>query len=360
MKNNGILDDSKYESEMKNSKSRIINDENEEVNKLKLELKNTLTILKSYEEQNLKLSNGEKKLKTLYIKKEKQYLENEKKLKDEIKSLNKKIIYYEEKLKKVSNLGNISMNNNTTNIIKPSSSSTTFKDELNSNAYSSGRSANHSNRKNSTSSLSASSSIDKIERYLRNKIRSKNSNLNPNQNIVNNMKKGKSKNNNILFSKKSDEFLTKLLMNETNINSSGQKKKFHNRHKSLENNNKLLRNKHSSIFKDIINSSVNNSKLNTNRSGNNNSQKNSNNSSLKSINNSKNEHIEMINNINIYTNTLKQDNHNVYYKSNIANSINNSSTNKNIVNHIYNNNKNNNNNRNNQESLKSVNSTNLF
>ena len=68
----------------------------------------------------------------------------------------------------------------------------------------------------------------------------------------------------------------------------------------------------------------------------------------------------MINNINIYTNTLKKDNHNVYYKSNIANSINNSSTNKNIVNHIYNNNKNNNNNRNNQESLKSVNSANLF
>jgi hypothetical protein len=63
------------------------------------------------------------------------------------------------------------MNNNTTNIIKPSSSSTTFKDELNSNAYSSGRSANHSNRKNSNSSLSASSSIDKIEIYLRNKIR---------------------------------------------------------------------------------------------------------------------------------------------------------------------------------------------
>ena len=39
------------------------NKDSEEYNELKLELKNTLLILKKYEEQNLKLSDGEKKLK---------------------------------------------------------------------------------------------------------------------------------------------------------------------------------------------------------------------------------------------------------------------------------------------------------
>ena len=357
-KKGNILDDKDFEDESnyKSNKSKILNEnsKDDEMNEIKLELKNNLILLKSYEEQNLKLSNVEKRLKNLLVKKEKEYLDNEKKLKEEIKILNKKIIHYEEKLKKISNLGNVSFNNSS-NAIKPSSSSTAHKEE-NSNVYSGGRSANHSNRKNSSTSLSASSSIDKIERYLKNKILNKNSKFNHNQNIINNMKKGKIQNQSLL-SKRNDEFFSKLLMNESDINSSSQKKKFHNRHRSLENNNKLLRNKHSSIFKDIINSSVNNSKLNTHRNGNNNSRKNSNNSNIR--NNSKNEHIEMVNNINIYTNTLKQDNHNVYYKTNIANSSNNSNTNKNIVNHIYNNNSNNSN-RNNQEKLKPVNSTNLF
>lgn len=41
-----------------------------------------------------------------------------KKLKDEIKLLNKIITYYEEKLKKISNLGNISFHNSL-NMLKP-------------------------------------------------------------------------------------------------------------------------------------------------------------------------------------------------------------------------------------------------
>ena len=45
------------------------NKDNEEYNELKLVLKNTLLILKKYEEQNLKLSYGEKKLKNLLVKK---------------------------------------------------------------------------------------------------------------------------------------------------------------------------------------------------------------------------------------------------------------------------------------------------
>ena len=53
------------------------NKDNEEYNELKLVLKNTLLILKKYEEQNLKLSDGEKKLKNLLVKKEKEFLEKE-------------------------------------------------------------------------------------------------------------------------------------------------------------------------------------------------------------------------------------------------------------------------------------------
>ena len=49
------------------------NKDNEESNELKLELKNTLLILKKYEEQNLKLSDGEKKLKNLLVKKKKNF-----------------------------------------------------------------------------------------------------------------------------------------------------------------------------------------------------------------------------------------------------------------------------------------------
>ena len=76
------------------------NKDNEEYNELKIELKNTLLILKKYEEQNLKLSDGEKKLKNLLVKKEKEYLENENKLKEEIKLLNKKYYHLKKKIKK--------------------------------------------------------------------------------------------------------------------------------------------------------------------------------------------------------------------------------------------------------------------
>ena len=98
-------------------------------------------------------------------------------------------------------------------------------------------------------------------------------------------------------------------MNETNMSTSNQKKKHHNRHKSLENSTKLLKKKHSAIFKEILMNSSNESKLkrkNTNKNINKNNFTNNKNC------------FEMVNNINIYTNTLKQDNNNVFYKPNVA------------------------------------------
>ena len=94
-------------------------------------------------------------------------------------------------------------------------------------------------------------------------------------------------------------------MNETNISISNQKKKNNNRHRSLENSNKLLKKKHSAIFKEILMNSTNESKLNKK-----NSNKNINHSSKNF--NKKNGCFEMVNNVNIYTNTLKQDNNNIF------------------------------------------------
>ena len=79
---NEISDDESFKKENIKKENK---EEEKEKKELKLELKNTLFLLKKYEEQNLNLSNCEKKLKNLLIKKEKEYLENENKLKEEIK-----------------------------------------------------------------------------------------------------------------------------------------------------------------------------------------------------------------------------------------------------------------------------------
>ena len=66
----------------------------------------------------------------------------------------------------------------------------------------------------------------------------------------------------MILNKKNDDFLHKLLMNDSNINSlNKKKKKKQNRHKSLENS--LLRNKNIMI-KDGINISNNNNNNNNN------------------------------------------------------------------------------------------------
>ena len=310
---NEISDDESFKKENIKKENK---EEKKEKKELQLELKNTLFLLKKYEEQNLNLSNCEKKLKNLLIKKEKEYLENENKLKEEITILNKRILNLEEKNKKNANSGNISLHNysnpNFFNSIK-ASSLTSYREDKNSNIHYV-KNSSQSNRKNSSSSFSASASIDKIEKYLKNKYSKKNisNRKKTNNQILNydNIKKEKIQNENIFFfNKNNTDFLTKLLMNETNMSTSNQKKKHHNRHKSLENSTKLLKKKHSAIFKEILMNSSNESKLKRKNT--------SKNINKNNFTNNKN-CFEMVNNINIYTNTLKQDNNNVFYKPNVA------------------------------------------
>lgn len=74
-----------------------------ELNELKKEIANYKQILKSYEDQNLKISELEKKLRNQNIKNEKEIKSLESSYEDKIKSLNKKIISLEEKIKNYAN-----------------------------------------------------------------------------------------------------------------------------------------------------------------------------------------------------------------------------------------------------------------
>jgi hypothetical protein len=125
---------------------------------------------------------------------------------------------------------------------------------------------------------------------------------------------------------------------------------YHNRNKSVENTTKLLRNKHSSIYKDIIMNSNNGSKINTISKG---TSKNSKNNSLNKNNYNINNK-SIINNINIYTNIK---NNKTIYKENKLNDTNNNS-NRSSLNkrNTYTNNNNNINNRNKKNNIKTANS----
>ncbi len=70
-----------------------------EINELKKEVSNYKHILKSYEDQNLKISDLEKKLRIINIKNEKDNKSIENIYDEKIRSLNQKISFLEEKLK---------------------------------------------------------------------------------------------------------------------------------------------------------------------------------------------------------------------------------------------------------------------
>ena len=69
----------------------------------------------------------------------------------------------------------------------------------------------------------------------------------------------------MFLSNKNNDFLAKLLMNETNISISNQKKKNHNRHRSLENSNKLLKKNILLLNKKNSNKNINHSSKNFNK-----------------------------------------------------------------------------------------------
>ena len=82
--------------ELEKEKKSGFNNNNNEIENLKKEINNQKKVIKSYEEQNTKLKENEKKLKNVIIK-------NEKKYKNDIEILNKKLRYYIEKIQIIYN-----------------------------------------------------------------------------------------------------------------------------------------------------------------------------------------------------------------------------------------------------------------
>ena len=130
-------------------------DNKEEIDKLNNEIENMKQILVSYEEQNLKLSNNEKKLKNQIIKLNQELKFNEQNYIDTISKLNSKIKLLEDKLKSYT----ISSLTNTKNSSTPITNSIDEKKP---------KKIIHSSR--------STSSLNNIEKFLQQKIITKNNN----------------------------------------------------------------------------------------------------------------------------------------------------------------------------------------
>ena len=350
-----------------------------EIQDLKKEINYQKKLIKSYEEQNIKSAENEKKLKNIIAK-------NEKKYKNEIDNLNKKINHYIEKLNILNNEKNEKRKSETISCYssRRANNPHLVKNFMeNEGNITSNQKMNYSLRgigtiyrnpvnnisisDNHSTSMANSKSNVKIEKYILNKYikNNKNKEIYLYQNKIKNIKNvsnlrsnsvhnhiniPNNNNNNsyILDSKAQDEIINKYMMNDSFMNT----KKLYNRHKSVENNpnnyskgkkmniKKLLMqnenntNKNSYSNKGFYNRSMINKKY-SNNSGNNsiNSEKNYMNKTTKEINinniiESKNNiGCNFVNNINIYSNNLKQDNgnNNIYIGNNIKKYTGNSS-----------------------------------
>ena len=289
-----------------------------EIEILKKEINDKAILIKSYEEQNLKLASNEKRLKTLIIIKEKSYLENEEKYKKLIQEMNKKLIYYKDLLKNKynSSIYNFNDNSNSNNYSPPS---TLREEKSNLNSI---KSPNDKHKKNNISFLSISKSIDKLEKILKNKISSSHKKI---RSLSNSNKKDIYSNSSIIVSKKQKEFLSKLFINNTTYFSNKKNKTLHNRYKSFENLTRPTKIKTSSIFKDFI---INSNNVKVQKEKVKNYKYHIRSSSQGKIN----KKIQFINNINIFTNPVKHDKYNTF-KDNTSNRNHNKNTiNKNILN----------------------------
>ena len=383
---------------------------------LRTELEKNKKVLNSYEQQNLKLSENERKLKSKLVKELKLMNQKDIRYKNEIEFLKQKIFFYENKLSLI--LGedfanNVNINNNNNNNynydqsqyysnsnIKRSNSNISKDPSKNfylsnsniksSKAYSSNNNINinknnipvssmsknnkyvhynkvleetknisrthRTNKKENLNhksgpALSASSSMEKIERYLMNKFAKTQLHFKSKINIMSSASKHSK--NKIISSPYNKSMVenemnvyhshnnNKLQMNDSALNNfpSKQKKKS-NRHKSVENINKLIRNKNKQeLLKNLLMSN-NNSALNINIKkasiiySKENIKKTPNTYNLKGkIKNTGNNNNAIginincggkviNNNINIYAHTLRQDNNNnVYIKGNCEKSL---------------------------------------
>ena len=264
----------------------------EEVEKLKNEIENYKQLLASYEEQNLKLSNIEKKLKNQIIKLNQESKNNEQNYIDTINKLNTKINSLEDKLKSYT----------ITSLTNTKKSSTPITNSIDEKKH---KKVIHSSR--------STSSLNNIEKFLQQKIITKTNttnrkNLSRETNHQNESGSYIIHNESAVISSTKKEFKKIITKNELAHN----KKKGHNRQRSLEEVARFLRNKNSNLIKEMLFN-------------------NTHNSTMKKKGDSgrgKKAHFELVNNINIYTNTLKQDNHNVYVKASSMGSSNSSNSEK--------------------------------
>ena len=355
-----------------------INYENEIMN-LKKEIKYQKKLIKSYEDQILKSAENEKRLKNIISK-------NEKKYKNEIDILNKKLQYYIEKIR-LMNLENAekvekrkseticcntSRRANNQNLIRNLLENENI-DIINSSLHGIKRIYRNSGNNLSISDNHSTSMVNtrpyvKIDKYLlKNYVKNNNNNKEPYlyQNKIKNLKNascGHSKDKNInlrnninipnnnnnsyiLDPKAQDEIISKFMIDDNSLINS---KKIYNRHKSIENNSHYIKGKQMNIKKMLIsnnnsngninnkgvyNRSIINKKIVANSTSNSvNRDKNYMNKTAKEINinniiDSKNNiGCNFVNNINIYSNNLKQDNsNNIYIGNNVKKHSGNSS-----------------------------------
>ena len=298
----------------------------EEILELRKELQN-------YKEQNKNLSNNIKKLKEENNNKINEIKELENKFKKDNKILKKQLLMAENKIKQLTELtSNTNIENKKTqskkNLFKSSKNNTSIQmlNDVESNNSIHKISSKEKEdlsfvlnkttrlRKNHASSLSATSSIDRIEKYLKRKYSTLKAQKTQRTSSILKLKK-KEKNNSMLNKKKTED-LMKLFLNDSNhqnfterirSNRSIQKSDDNSAYYNQYCNRIKIKNDKKNIFKETISSNVIKKKR----------------ANLTKKSNIKNNIFEMINNINninIFPNNLKQSNHNSYYKSNNSNS----------------------------------------
>ena len=282
----------------------IIKKKNAEINELKNEINYNKKIIELFEEQKAKSSENEKKLRNSIIKLEKKY-------KNEIEFLNKKINYYENLFledkdnKEKGKKNNTIFCNSSRYPLCSNKNNDNSEYEVNQNINKIYRNMNNNFIGNNYSnSMSNSRPYQKIEKFISKKLSkfnnniTNNSNINQFQNKLKNLKsctaehsfEKKIKNINsyvpsnsyINDSRAQEEITNKLIINDsslnintnTNTNSntnnilSKKSKKIYHRHKSIENANKFIKNKPLGIIKKILisnNTNNNNSMRNINK-----------------------------------------------------------------------------------------------
>ena len=342
----------------------IIKEKNEIISELKNEINYNKKLAKSYEDQNIKLAENEKKLKKMIVKMEKKY-------KTEIDELNKKLKNYADKLKNLYLEKEEKIKKNETTYCyssrspnNPNIMSNYLENDHSMNSHNVTRIYRNANNSisinhNHSTSMVHTRPYEKYEKYLLNKYPKDNSrDQTQRPNKIKNLKNGRmdqikeknrnssnniSKNSFMIEQKVQEELMNKYMINDSSLNSTMQKsKKIYHRHKSIENiNSKCTKIKQMNIIKKIL---MSNNSSNTNNNSMNNSNRTmskplcSNNSIMvKKMNNSiinkdinisniignkNNIGCNFVNNINIYSNNLKQ-NHNSssYIPSNLKKNV---------------------------------------